>query len=103
MNRVPQGYGLYDAHTKSQRLLAPGPGENNYGTDVLNGEKEFLITDNILADYVQHNVLVGLRTAAVDVYDAPNRKVDNNCPGSVLSFAQCGIHEPPRRSAKKTG
>jgi hypothetical protein len=33
-------------------------------------------------------VLVGLRPASIDVYDAPNSKVPNDCPGSAKSFAQ---------------
>jgi hypothetical protein len=88
MNRVPEGYGLYDSHTKFERLLRPGPGQRSFGTDVLDREQEFLITERLLPAYVRHKVLVGLRTASVDVYDAPKEKVANNCPGSARSFAQ---------------
>lgn len=88
MDRVPNGYGLYDSHTKFKRLMEPGKGQKNYGTDVLDREKEFLIMENLLPKYVEHQVLVGLRTASVDVYDAPDAKVKNDCPGSARSFAQ---------------
>ena len=88
MAHVPDGYGLYDSHTKFKRLLAPDRGEANVGTHVLEREKEFLITENLLQDYIDHRVVVGLRTASVDVYDAPNRRVANDCPGSANSFAQ---------------
>lgn len=88
MQRVPESYGLYDSHTKFKRLLEPAKGAKNWGTDVLERENEFLIMESILPDYVKHKVLVGLRTASVDVYDAPNAKVDNSCPGSARSFAQ---------------
>ena len=88
MNRVPAGYGLYDSHTKFERLLAPGLKQKNYATDVLKREKEFLVMESILPEYVKHKVLVGLRTASVDVYDAPNSQVNNTCPGSARSYAQ---------------
>jgi len=88
MNRVPDGYGLFDSHTRFKRLLEPGSGQKDFGTDVLDRENEFLIMEDILPDYVKHKVLIGLRTASVDVYDAPNHKVDNTCPGSARSFAQ---------------
>jgi hypothetical protein len=55
---------------------------------VLDREQEFLIMESILSDYKKHKVLIGLRTASVDVYDAPNHKVANDCPGSANSFAQ---------------
>ncbi len=88
LNRVPDGYGLFDSHTKFERILKPGPGKKDHGTDVLERENEFLVMESILPDYVKHKVLVGLRTASVDVYDTPNSKVDNTCPGSARSFAQ---------------
>ena len=87
-NRVPEGYGLYDLHTKFERLLRPSRGQRDFGTDVLDREKEFLITERILSAYARNQVLVGLRTASVDVYDAPNAQVANTCPGSARSFAQ---------------
>lgn len=86
--RVPKDWGLYDSHTKFKRLMEPAKGQPNYGTHVLEREKEFLIMESILPDYVKHKVLVGLRTASVDVYDAPGAKVKNDCPGSAKSFAQ---------------
>ncbi|MCB9703747.1 MAG: membrane dipeptidase [Myxococcales bacterium] len=86
--RVPKGWGLYDSHTKFKRLMEPAKGAKNHGTHVLEREKEFLIMESILPDYVKHKVLVGLRTASVDVYDAPKSKVANDCPGSAKSFAQ---------------
>lgn len=86
--RVPRGFGLYDSHTKFGRLMTPAKGQPNYGTHVAEREKEFVIMESILPDYVEHKVLVGLRTASVDVYDAPNAKVANDCPGSAKSFAQ---------------
>ena len=88
MNRVPEGYGLYDSHTKFERLLRPDRGKEGFGTDVLDREQEFLITERLLPAYVRHKVLVGLRTASVDVYDAPGWKVKNECPGSARSYAQ---------------
>lgn len=110
MKTVPSGYGLYDSHTKFERLLKPGQAKN-YGTRVLDREKTFLITEDIEQDYIDNRVLIGLRTASVDVYDAPSlaqlprlnqtqvrpnanvtkakkRRVANNCPGSATSFAQ---------------
>lgn len=86
--RVPANWGLYDSHTKFARLMSPGPGQANYGTHVLDREKEFLIMESVLPDYVKHKVLIGLRTAPVDVYDAPGSKVTNDCPGSAKGFAQ---------------
>ena len=41
---------------------------------MLDREQEFLITERLLPAYVRHKVLVGLRTASVDVYDAPGGK-----------------------------
>lgn len=79
MSHVPAGYGLYDSHTKFERLLPP---------DVLDREKEFAVTDGLIDDYVSHDVLVGLRTSSVDALDAPGAVVPNTCPGSTRSFAQ---------------
>ena len=86
--RVPKGWGLYDSHTKFARLMTPAKGQPNYGTHVIEREKEFLIMESILPDYKKYDVLIGLRTASVDVYDAPGSKVKNDCPGSAKSFAQ---------------
>ena len=88
MARVGTGYGLYDSHTKFRRLLRPERGQKSYGTHVLDREKELLIAESFLPEYKKHGVLIGLRTASVDVYDAPNSKVPNTCPGSARSFAQ---------------
>src|SRR5262249_42626746 len=35
-----------------------------------------------------HKVLIGLRPASIDVKDAPDGKVRNDCPGSARSYAQ---------------
>lgn len=86
--RVPASWGLYDSHTKFGRLLAPEPGKTDFGTHVLEREKEFVLHEELIPDYVKHKVLIGLRPASVDVYDAPNSKVANTCPGSATSFAQ---------------
>ena len=87
--RVPANWGLYDSHTKFARLLAPSLGQTDHGHHVLEREHEFLITESILPEYVKHKVLVGLRTAPVDVYQAPgSNPVANDCPGSANSFAQ---------------
>jgi microsomal dipeptidase-like Zn-dependent dipeptidase len=83
MARVGTGYGLYDSHTKFESLL---------GGHVRAREQEFVITDGILPLYKKHKVLVGLRTASVDVNDAPGSRVANNCPGSARSFAQLVQH-----------
>ena len=87
-SRAPAGWGFYDSHTKFEKLLKPSPGQTDYGRHVLEREKEFLVMESILADYKKYKVLVGLRTASVDVYDAPGAKVVNDCPGSAKSFAQ---------------
>lgn len=86
--RVPATWGLYDSHTKFERLLSPDPGQPDVGTFVLDREKEFVLFESMIPDYVKHKVLIGLRTGAVDVYDAPKRVVANDCPGSANSFAQ---------------
>lgn len=86
--RVPASWGLYDSHTKFARLLAPEPGGTNFGTHVLDREKEFVLHEELIPEYLKHKVLLGLRPASVDVYDAPNSKVTNDCPGSATSFAQ---------------
>ena len=88
MSAVPRGYGLYDSHTKFERLLKPAPGQPDYGRHVLEREKTFLVPEDLEQDYLDHQVLIGLRTASVDVYDAPGGKVANDCPGSATSFAQ---------------
>jgi microsomal dipeptidase-like Zn-dependent dipeptidase len=88
LNRVPEVYGLYDSHTKFERLLEPARGGRDFGTCVLEREKEFMVLESILPKYVEHKVLVGLRTGSVDVYDAPGAQVANDCPGSASSFAQ---------------
>ena len=88
MGRVPDGYGLFDSHVKFERLLRPSPGQTNYGTSSLDREKKFMLQDQIIGEYVSDQVLVGLRTTAIDVYDAPNSQVVNDCPGSAKSFAQ---------------
>lgn len=83
MSRIPKGYGIYDSHTKFERLLTP---------HVLKREKKFLITKGILPLYVRHKVVVGLRPTSIDVNDAPKVRgvtnVENTCPGSATSFAQ---------------
>ena len=88
MQRVPRNYGLYDSHTKFERLMKPRPGQANHGLHVLEREKTFLITPDLEALYRQKKVLLGLRTASIDVYDQPGARVANNCPGSAKSFAQ---------------
>ena len=88
MIRTPKDYGLYDSHTKFERLMRPDPGQKDYGTPVLDREQEFLIMESILPEYTKHKVLVGLRPTSIDVYDAPGAKVPNDCPGSAKSFAQ---------------
>ena len=90
MARVGTKYGLYDSHTKFKHLLQPDAkrGDKDFGTRVLDREQEFLVTDEMIADYKKYNVMVGLRAASVDVYDAPDSKVANDCPGSANSFAQ---------------
>lgn len=85
---APSGYAYYDSHTKFERLLKPAPGQVNYGQHVLDREEEFVITRGLEDDYAVNNVLIGLRTASVDVYSAPNPRVANSCPGSARSFAQ---------------
>lgn len=91
--------GLYDSHTKFEKLLNPTDPDNQIQADagfIPEGherEEEFLITEDIIDRYREHEVLVGLRTAAVDVYSAPPRPngrpgVRNSCPGSARSFAQ---------------
>ncbi|HEY8377452.1 MAG TPA: membrane dipeptidase, partial [Nannocystis sp.] len=77
--RVPKDYGLYDSHTKFEKLLPP---------EGLDREKEFVILDSLLPLYRKHKVLVGLRTASVPVHSAPKATVPNDCQGSALSFAQ---------------
>ncbi|PHR61090.1 MAG: hypothetical protein COA43_05470 [Robiginitomaculum sp.] len=75
----PNGHGLYDSHTKFERLM----------TEIgMEREEEYMITENLMDDYKRNNVLIGLRTAAFDVNDAPRGSVKNDCPGSVLSYAQ---------------
>ena len=85
---VQRPYALYDSHTKFERLMRPGPGQRSRGDKVLEREQEFMILEALLPAYKQHQVLVGLRTASVDVYAAPNAAVENDCPGSAKSFAQ---------------
>lgn len=88
MQTIPKNYALYDSHTKFERLLHPAAGQTDYGSRVLDREKTFLIPTDLEQEYINHQVLIGLRTASVDVYDAPNNRVANNCPGSANSFAQ---------------
>lgn len=92
---VPVGYGLYNSHTKFERLLRPALGQPNYGSHVIAREKNFLISEDLEQPYLDHEVMIGLRTASIDVYDAPNFLpgadlyfVPNDCPGSSKSFAQ---------------
>lgn len=93
--RVPATYGIYDSHTKFHRLLkrcgaedgnehVSGPEQKCAG----NREQEFVITEELIPEYVKHKVLVGLRPASVDVISAPNSKVANTCAGSARSYAQ---------------
>ena len=89
-NRVPVEYGLYDSHTKFERLIDPKFHPKNFGDHVIKREKTFNISEDILPFYQKHRVLLGLRPAPIDIYDAPVRKghVSNTCPGSSRSFAQ---------------
>ena len=93
--RVPATYGIYDSHTKFHKLLkrcgaedgnehVSGPEQKCAG----NREQEFVITDDLIPEYVKHKVLVGLRPASIDVITAPNSKVANTCAGSARSYAQ---------------
>jgi microsomal dipeptidase-like Zn-dependent dipeptidase len=95
LGRVPKTYGVYDSHTKFQRLLktcgpddgdehVAGPGPKCAG----NREQEFVITEGLIPEYVKHQVLVGLRASSIDVLSAPNARVANTCAGSARSFAQ---------------
>lgn len=86
--RVPATWGLYDSHTKFDRLLSPGPGQPDVGSFVKEREKEFVLFESMIPEYVKHKVLIGLRTGSVDAYAAPNNVVANDCPGSANSFAQ---------------
>jgi microsomal dipeptidase-like Zn-dependent dipeptidase len=114
---VPSEYGFYDSHTKFERLLNPALDPAGREPAGFAREEEFLITEELLPLYRQRRVLVGLRTAAVDVNDAPVRgqlaaivaagggrseeaagrnrapvpagpAVPNTCPGSSRSYAQ---------------
>jgi hypothetical protein len=85
---IKQPYALYDSHTKFERLMRPGPGQSGRGDKVLEREQEFMVLEELLPKYMQQRVLVGLRTASVDVYAAPHAAVANDCPGSAKSFAQ---------------
>jgi Membrane dipeptidase (Peptidase family M19) len=96
-NNPDNSYGLYDSHTKFEKLLNPNDPDNSdelpFIPEGFEREEEFLITEDILERYRTHDVLVGLRTAAVDVYAAPPRQngrrgVANTCPGSSRSYAQ---------------
>lgn len=90
MARLGTSYALYDSHTKFKRLMEPDKkrGDKDFGTRALDREQEFLITEEMIPDYKKHQVLIGLRPASIDVYDAPDAKVKNDCPGSANSFAQ---------------
>ncbi len=89
MAQVPEDYGLYDSHTKFERLLKPSPGQLFHGRHVLEREKTFMVLEELEQEYLDNKVLIGLRTASVDVYDPPNGgAVANDCPGSAKSFAQ---------------
>ncbi|MEM9140517.1 MAG: membrane dipeptidase, partial [Pseudomonadota bacterium] len=87
LQRVPRGYGLYDSHTKFERLLTPRPGQSDHAPHVREREKTFLITRDLETLYRRHKVLIGLRTASVDVYERANNQVPNNWPGTSKSFA----------------
>lgn len=90
------GYGLYDSHAKFERLLkrcdpeekcSEGKGKERRCAG--NREQEFVIPDELIAAYKKHRVVVGLRTASIDVKNPPNgAEVPNTCPGSARSFAQ---------------
>jgi len=97
--RVPKGYALYNSHTKFDTLLRPGQDATNHGSHVVARERGFLLTPDMESVYADHDILIGLRTASVDVYDAQvdgsNRfdyPIPNDCPGSALSFAQMVKH-----------
>jgi hypothetical protein len=92
---VPSTYGVYDSHTKFERLLhecGPDDGKEHAGGDQKkcagNREQEFVITEELIPTYLKHQVVVGLRTASIDVKTAPNNKVKNSCAGSARSYAQ---------------
>ena len=110
--RVPQQYGLFDSHAKFGQLLQTA------GADwealvrqgrmkeqkinrafppfsVAQREKTFVIGEDMVPLYRDHKVLIGLRTASIDVDTAPPARGDarnpaytNSCPGSAQSFAQ---------------
>ena len=94
------GYGIFDSHTKFERMINPALPGNSEVRDrtgfvpaALDREKEFMITEDLLPAYQKHDVLLGLRTAAVDIYRAPPRAdgkagVPNTCPGSSRTYAQ---------------
>jgi len=95
---LPNGYALYNSHTKFDSLLRPTGNQSYYGSHVVARERGFLLTDDMTEVYADRGILVGLRTASVDVYDAAtsgaawDRPVPNNCPGSALSFGQMIKH-----------
>lgn len=85
---APTDYGVYDSHTKFEKLMKPSAGQQNFGVHVLNREKTFMILEELEQEYLDNKILIGLRPTSIDVYDAPNAAVVNNCPGSAKSFAQ---------------
>ncbi|MEY2926596.1 MAG: hypothetical protein RL367_1073 [Pseudomonadota bacterium] len=93
-------YGLYDSHTKFERMINPELDGNRkvqhdtgFVPAAFERDKEFMVTQDILPSYKRHHVMVGLRTGPVDSYSAPPRSdgkagVANTCPGSSRSYAQ---------------
>lgn len=92
---VPENYGLYSSHTKFERLLRRRAADPDHGAQVIAREKNFLIREDAEDLYIDNDILIGLRTASIDIYDAPvdtsyggQKTIKNNCPGSSKSFAQ---------------
>lgn len=93
---VPVGYGLYSSHTKFEALLRPVDRQPDFGGQVIAREKNFLIPVDMEQAYIDNEILIGLRTASIDVYSANGfvdgpfglHLVPNDCPGSAKSFAQ---------------
>ncbi len=99
MSVVPSNYSLYNSHTKFDSLLRPSSAQAFYGSHVVARERGFLLTPDMEQVYADRRVMVGLRTASVDVYDAATDTTDpldyavpNDCPGSALSFGQMVKH-----------
>lgn len=105
ISRVPKDYGLYDSHTKFEKLLQTAGAnlnELNLKSDenfppysVIQREKTFVVREDMIDLYRDNKVLLGLRTASIDVDTAPAAPGDpsihgykNDCPGSAQSFAQ---------------